>query len=305
MPPDASQEEPRPAGAPVVVRAVASPHPAVAELSHSRLQSFEQCPHAFYHAYVARTPPDGYERAEAWTGTIVHRVLEDALRETLAKKVPDPVWILQHYDELWAAETRDQVLVVKPNMTLEDYRANGRRWLKDYVDGAWPFVQGGVPLHLEEEVSFAVVLEDGTPVTFKGTLDRVDRLDDGRFRLIDYKTGNRVPTFVEPRDAFQLALYWRGLQERYPDVPGGVLVWHYLQHRHTKRIDPDPKLLADAEAWVVGTASKIHRLLAAPGDAAARFPAKTGPLCKWCQFGYACGSNPYRSAAPAPRAMKA
>lgn len=275
---------------------------AVAELSHSRLQAYENCPQAFWHAYVNQTPPDGYERAEAWTGTIVHRVLEEALRQTLEKKVPDPVWIVQRFDELWRAETGPQVLIVKPGMTLEQYHNNGRQWLKNYVDQAWPFVQGGVPLHVEEGIAFPVALEGGVDVTFKGTLDRVDRLDDGRLRLIDYKTGNRVPTFVEPRDAFQLALYWKGLMARYPETPGGVLVWHYLQHQHTKRLDPEPKLLADAERWVVKTASQIHAKLTEPGDVAARFPARPGPLCRWCEYGYACAANPHRASAPQPLA---
>jgi putative RecB family exonuclease len=275
--------------------------PAVAELSHSRLELYEKCPQAFFHAYVKLTPPDGYERAEAWAGTLVHRVLEEALRHTLDRRVPDPVWILQRFDELWAAETGPHVLVVKAGMTLEHYRTNARGWLKNYVDHAWPFVQGGVPLHLEEEVTFPIALDDGAQVRFRGTLDRVDRLDDGRLRLIDYKTGNRVPSFVEPRDAFQLALYWRGLMARYPETAGGVLVWHYLQHQHTKRLDPDASLLGQAETWVSKTASQIRRKLVEPGDAEARFPARPGPLCRWCEFGYACGSNPYRATAPAPR----
>src|SRR5687767_13496514 len=138
----------------------ATTHPAVAELSHSRLQTFENCPHAFYHAYVKGTPPDGYERAEAWTGTVVHRILEEALRQTLDKKVPDPVWILQRYDEVWRAEAGPHVLIVKPGMTLESYYANGRQWLKDYIDQAWPFVQNGVPLHLEEAIAFPLTLDD-------------------------------------------------------------------------------------------------------------------------------------------------
>jgi|GEM_PF-1483067 len=274
---------------------------AIAEVSHSRLGLFEKCPRAFYHAYVKQTPPDGYERAEAWTGTLVHRVLEEALRQTLAKKVPDPVWILQRFDELWKAETGPHVLIVKAGMTLDHYHDNGRQWLKNYVDQAWPFVQGGVPLHLEEEVSFPLALADGTQVTFRGTLDRVDRLDDGRLRLIDYKTGNRVPAFVEPRDAFQLALYWRGLMARYPDTSGGVLVWHYLQHQHAKRLDPEPTLLGEAEKWVVRTVTNIRAKLTDPGDAESRFPAKPGPLCRWCEYGYACESNPNRASAPAPR----
>lgn len=275
-------------------------HPAVAELSHSRLEAYEKCAHAFWHAYVNETPPDGYERAEAWTGTIVHRVLEEALQQTLEKKIPDPVAILARYDELWRAETGPNVLIIKPGMKIEDYHANGRRWLKDYVDQAWPFVQGGVPLHLEEPISFPVVLEDGTAVNFRGTLDRVDRLDDGRLRLIDYKTGNRVPTFAEPRDAFQLALYWRGLVARYPETPGGVLVWHYLQHQHAKRIEPSGELLAAAERWVVTVASHIQSKLTQPGPLEAKFPAKPGPLCRWCSYGYACASNPYRDTAPRP-----
>jgi putative RecB family exonuclease len=275
-------------------------HPAVQELSHSRLESYEKCPRAFWYAYVAKTPPDGYERIEAWTGSLIHQVLEEALRATFERKVPDPVSILQRYDELWTASTGPHILIVKEGRTLEEYRANGRQWLKNYLDDAWPFLDA-TPLHVEESISYSVTLADGRQTKFTGVMDRVDRLPDGRLRLIDYKTGSWVPRFDTPRDAYQLALYWRGVVERYPETTGGVLVWHYLQHRHAHRVDPEPKLIQGAQMWLASTALEIQAKLAPTADSSHSFPAKAGPLCRWCEFGYACAANPYRSTAPAPR----
>lgn len=273
-------------------------HPAVADLSHSRLETYEKCPRAFWHAYVNETAPDGYERIESWTGSLVHRVLEEALRATLDKKVPDPVEILQRYDTLWQEGLGPHVTAVRPEKGVALYRENGRRWLKDYLDQAWPFLDA-TPLHVEEPISFSTALKDGRAVTFRGVLDRVDRLPDGRLRLIDYKTGSWVPDFESARTAYQLALYWQGLLQRYPQA-GGVLVWHYLQHRMSKRVDPAPKLLESATQWVVSTASEIQEHL--DSDATEkRFPAKPGALCRWCEYGYACDANPFKSAALKPR----
>lgn len=273
---------------------------AVADLSHSRLDAYEKCPASFWHAYVNGTPPDGYERVEQWTGSLVHKVLEETIRRTVERRVPDPLWVLQRYEELWRAALGPHVLVVREGRRIEDYFANGRRWLSDYLDHAWPFLDA-TPLLVEEKVSFPLALADGRPVTFHGILDRADRLRDGRIRLIDYKTGAWMPTFEDDRDAYQLALYWRGLAPRFPEAPGAVLVWQYLQQRTAKRIEAKPALLERAERWVTRRAEEIEGRLGsglAPPEA---FPPRPGPLCRWCEFGYACDANPYRDGAPRPR----
>jgi RecB family exonuclease len=226
----------------------------------------------------------------------VQQVLEEARKS----KQLDAVAILRRYDELWATTAGPHVLIVKPGMTLEDYRAKGRLWVRNYLDRLWNVVNG-TPIHLEEELRFAVELADGTRTVFRGTPDRVDRLQDGRLRLIDYKTGSYIPKFVEDRDKYQLALYWRALLEKYPDTPGGVLVWEFLQHGETRRHDPEPALIASAQAWVRTVTAEIRSRLESSADPAQRFPAKPSKLCQWCEFGYACGPNPYKAAAPAPR----
>lgn len=274
---------------------------AIRDLSYSRLESFEKCPRAFWHAYIDKTPPDGFDRIEAWAGTLVHQVLEEALKETFSKRVPDPVGILQRFDELWKAGFHDEIVIVKERRQAREYHDTARASLKGYVDQAWPFLDA-TPLHIEEPVEFPVDLPDGARVRFAGILDRVDRLNDGRLRLIDYKTGAWVPKFESDRDAFQLALYWRGLLERYPETKGGVLVWHYLQHNETKRIDPSPTLLEAAADWVRTSAQEIRLRLDGEAESKERFPAKPSILCKWCEFGYACAANPYRATAPVPKA---
>lgn len=277
-------------------------HPAVAEVSYSRIESYEKCPRAFWHAYVNRTPPDGYERAEAWIGSLVHKVLEDSLRQTLDKQVPDPVAVMESFDRLYDEADKQLVHVVRADRSIDQYRDHARTWIRDYLDDQWPFVQDADPLHVEEEVSFPVELSDDRTARFRGYVDRIDRLRDGRLRLIDYKTGSWVPDFSSPRDAYQLALYWAGVLRRYPETPGGVLVWHYLQRRVSKHVDPDPGLVAQAQAWVTQSVASINSKLEAQGEGEESFQAKPGPLCRWCQFGYACEDNPYAKEAPQPRA---
>lgn len=271
-------------------------------VSYSRLDSYENCPRAYWHSYVNGTPRDGYERVEAWTGHLVHKVLEDALRATLNKQVPrDPKDILRRYEQLWEEALGPHVLVVREGMGIDDYRRNGARWLRDYIDAEYPFLRDSIPLHVEEPVDYPVELADGSEVGFHGIMDRVDRLHDERLRLIDYKTGSWVPSFENPRDAFQLALYWHGLQARYPDAPGGELVWHYLQHRRSMTLPPAERLLRAAQQWVGRTASEIRERTHRGGDTERQFPTRPGPLCRWCEFGYTCEDNPYRKTAPAPR----
>jgi putative RecB family exonuclease len=271
---------------------------AIKDLSYSRLSSFESCPRQFWHAYVDKTPPDGYERVEGWMGSRVHEVLEWALKETLMRRVPDPVEVLARYDASWSEAWGPHVLITKDGYDEAHYHRVGRTCLKDYLDAEWPFLKHK-PLMVEERVGFDVPL-GGERARFLGFVDRVDEAEDGTIRVVDYKTGAWVPDFKDPADARQLALYWHALQGRFEAERKGLLVWHYLQKNQTRRVEATPQVVEPAVAWVQERTEQIQTQLMVNATKSG-FPAKPSALCRWCSFGYTCQEYPFRAEAPMPK----
>jgi len=123
--------------------------------------------------------------------------------------------------------------------------------------------------------------------TLTGYIDRIDRLPDGRLRLLDYKTSKNAMTLDDAERDLQLALYALACRE-VPELAGlgevAELVYLYprLQaggkmQRRGQQVTPDlveltRKRVRDNVAQVV----------------AERFDFSPQADCKWCEFKQLC-----------------
>jgi superfamily I DNA/RNA helicase/RecB family exonuclease len=151
-------------------------------VSPSRMSAFETCP---LHWLIGQIG-GGDSSTAANLGTIIHKVMEDATDPALA---PDPAGITA--DALWAGvEARWGELVFDADWQSKVQKLQARQLtdrLAAYLgDGA----RDGTRL-LSAEGKFALEL-DGAVLS--GTIDRVERLPDGRAVIVDLKTGKGDPT---------------------------------------------------------------------------------------------------------------
>jgi hypothetical protein len=127
-------------------------------------------------------------------------------------------------------------------------------------------------------VEYAYTFEvDGVPVT--GRVDRVDKLDDGRLRILDYKTGKKLATGRLEVDA-QLTMYQYAC-ETLLGAEIGELVFYHLptlkEHTTTRR---GSKLVDELKGRIVSTAESITK---------ERFdPKPDESVCKWCDYKPIC-----------------
>jgi len=144
-------------------------------------------------------------------------------------------------------------------------------------------------MEYELDGAFTFAGEDGAPreVRLRAKIDRVDLLDDGTFRLIDYKT-KYVP---DRRQALQLPIYSACVQTSLLKTHGRTISASeamYLSFEGPQAVVPleeRGKLFEDL------TASAGHRLVAALDDiAAGHYPSRpeTKNLCTMCAFVAVC-----------------
>ncbi len=168
-------------------------------LSPTRLEDWVLSPFSFFLKHVLKV--DIFEDVELEVqinpmqrGNLVHKVLEDYVREITEKKQPrnidrlielanaafeefsNPLWLRHVWDQHQARMRQDFHRVFR-----DDQQAA--------LEG-WNYGAAEAPFGMDEETpAVELTLEDGTVLRFRGKVDRIDRHRDGRVRVIDYKTG--------------------------------------------------------------------------------------------------------------------
>jgi DNA helicase-2/ATP-dependent DNA helicase PcrA len=132
------------------------------------------------------------------------------------------------------------------------------------------------PVWLERNFAFTI-----GPHQLRGRVDRVDRLPDGGYELIDYKTGDPGSGPKLAGDV-QLALYRLGAREAWQIEAGIGSYWYVLaDERVPLRAEPD-----DAE--------RVERtvLEVAAGITEQDFePRPSHEICSWCDYRLICPAS--------------
>jgi len=179
-------------------------------LSPTRLQTWASCGYRYFLAYTLKLaerddPERLIEISPLDKGSGVHTVLEDFIRELLeADEMPEPT-------QRWTDAHRARVATLA-EATFDEYEEQGRtgrpvRWritreellilLDDFLDAdnahrlrhrATP-VDVELPFGMGEAPPVVIELTDGRSLRFRGLADRIDRGEDGRTFVTDYKTG--------------------------------------------------------------------------------------------------------------------
>jgi putative RecB family exonuclease len=244
--------------------------------SHSRLETYKNCPLKFKYIYIERKERL-IESIEAFLGSRVHETLERLYRDLKFTKENSLDKLLEYYNSSWEKNWLDSIMIVKKDYMPEHYRNLGEKCIGDYYRHYHPFNQGKT-LGLEEKIFIDL---DGHKI--QGIIDRLVQRDDGTYEIHDYKTSGHLPDQSTLDKDRQLALYQLGLQNRWNDVKEIELVWHYLVFDKELRSTRTKPQLDQLKSEIKELINEIEK--AKNED---NFPAKESSLCDWCEFGELC-----------------
>jgi DNA helicase II / ATP-dependent DNA helicase PcrA len=129
------------------------------------------------------------------------------------------------------------------------------------------------PVWFERSFSFKL-----GPHHLRGRVDRVDKLPDGAYEMIDYKTG-RPRTAEQLKDDVQLSLYAVGARESW-EVEAEQLSYYYVLDDLKV---PVPSAEMDAD-WIARVVEEVGEAIMAQ-----RFePTPSPSVCALCDFRIAC-----------------
>lgn len=252
----------------------------MATFSHSKLQTFEQCPYKYKLKYIYKIKPEIEKSIESHLGSSCHDALEWLYLQVLNNKVPTLDEVIEEYIKTWQKDFSDKILIVKKQFTHKDYFDKGVKFIIDYYVKHQPFNDGTI----ETEKRIWVNLGDPYPHKVVGYIDRLSYNPKTKeYEIHDYKTAAWLPDQNKLDADRQLALYSIGIKQLLGEQHSVNLIWHYLAHnkkvesRRTseqlenlkQEIMNKIKIIEENKIW------KTNKMI----------------LCDWCEYKEMCKAH--------------
>lgn len=252
--------------------------------SHSRLETYQNCPRQYKLQYIDKVEIEEVESIEAFLGGRVHEALEKLYKDVRMTRLPAVEEVIAHYEKLWDENYHQGITIVRAEYTADNYREIGRRCLADYYRRHCPF-DSTRTIGLEHLVFFP--LDEEQQYWIRGIVDRLAVANDGTYEIHDYKTTGRLKTQQDADQDRQLALYHMALERMWPDVKNVDLVWHYLVFDREMRSRRTPEELKTLRQDVMAI---IHKI-----EADTEFRPHESALCDWCAYPEYCPAKKHAS----------
>lgn len=162
--------------------------------SVSSINTYEECPKRYELQEILRMPARKDDSSGAMlAGSFIHKVLEIAVSNKI--------------------KTKKELYEIFKNLMKEpEWKGVDEKRIAPLLDIFWERNKDKISNNLMVEQVFTVTIDK---FTFKGFVDRIDKIKGNEIEIIDYKTG-REPT-KEERER-QLLLYARGIGQAFPDL---------------------------------------------------------------------------------------
>lgn len=248
--------------------------PLPSTLTPSKLGRFVNCPLAFRYSYIEHLP----EPASIYQlrGTLVHVVLQQLFAEVTpcertperARAILEAAWPAFRSDDEFLALELDEAATA--SFLREIHSLLARYFALEDPTQVRPV---GVELDLHAEV-------DG--IDLHGIIDRLDHLPDGRFVLVDYKTG-RSPRAERSRSRLTGVQFYALLCERVLGVRPSEVRLMYLGDQVVVVDEPTDQSMRGLRQRATAVWAAIERACATED-----FRPNPSPLCKTCAFRGTC-----------------
>ena len=248
--------------------------------SYSALGTYKQCPQKYKFQEIDKIPSG--KSKEAMFGTLVHEALRfmfqrDPLFPTLDE-------VLEYFRTHWPTKEKMDWATGDEE---ELYFKQGESMIKNFYarNAPWNFTV------VDLESRFEVVLMDdknpglGTHI-LSGKIDRIDKIGDDQFEVIDYKTGKRMPSQRDIDNDLQLAVYTLGIKSKWPHlkIENIKASLYFLKHGEKLTTQRDVMAVEKTKTGVLKTINEIQDKIAS-GE---KFEPVPSILCNWCSYKPIC-----------------
>lgn len=247
--------------------------PGLETLSPSRAGDFKTCPQLFKFRAIDRLPePTTIHQARGTTAHLALERLFDLVRE---ERSPQRLHAL--FREAWTELRSDPQYegLFESETDERDWGVQSLELLSNYFSIEDPSTFDPADRELD-------MLDDIDGMTLRGILDRIDRDDQGRLVITDYKTGKAPPERYARGAFFALKIYALLIRHSTGETPHEIRLL-YLNGPTLYRTLIDDRVLDAMARQVRALWDAIERAMSSD-----RFPPRPGRLCDWCPFQDIC-----------------
>ncbi len=278
--------------------------------SPSSMNTYFQCPRKYYFIYKLKLPTK--PSIHLVRGSVAHLALEklyDILPEVIADNHKENLKtvIVELLRKYWLEAKDDFDKLSMSEQQLESYFEETKDMLLNYIARFTDKLEA----HMFKGLSFVDAFKKLTPLRekeylswdyyVKGFIDVIED-DDGKIRLMDYKTSKRA----QINDAYklQLAVYALLYEMEHHKKPHEVGIY-FLKYKGAdgeQVIPVDEELIKHAKFKI----EQIH--MSTTSDDIADYPLHKTPLCKWssgqCDFYDYCYNGKEIPPLPEPKVVE-
>lgn len=247
--------------------------PLPTSLTPSKVAAFKDCALAFRFAVIDHLPEP--PSVPAVKGTLVHRALQLLLEQPAGERTrPTARACLAQAREELATDPEFVGLGLEPEAE-HAFAAEAAVLVERYFDLEDPRLVKPEGLELQLEVQLG-------SLTLRGIIDRLERDDDGRLVVTDYKTGGVPPVFAEQQRLGGVHFYAYLCEQVYGERPSRIQLL-YLS-------EPVAIVAYPSEQSIRGLQQRTTAIWSAVERACERedFRPRTSRLCDWCAFRAYC-----------------
>jgi len=232
-------------------------------ISYSQLDSFDMCPLKYNYSYLLKIPTPTSHVTNF--GSSVHETLKQFYQTLKTKKDLPFSFMEELYLKNWNPEGYDSVAHEKVK------KQKGLEMLKRYYDAnSNPWT---IPEFLEKPFNIRI-----GEYTISGRIDRIDKLSDGTYEVVDYKTGS-IHSDLNIKKHLQLSIYAMACRDLFK-IPVSKLSLYFLDANEkisTSRSDDDINDLGET------IKEKIEEMKASNFE-----PTPNEKLCSFCDYRMIC-----------------
>lgn len=248
-------------------------------MSASQAHAYQTCPRRY--ALGRRLRLDSQDNHHATFGQLMHRVLEESGRRAFHRGEP----CLDLSDALEELGGQMADLDFGTPVLNSAWLEKGMRLLSQLAERTED--EGGHAIRFEAMIDAEL---DG--VRWRGRIDRIDRLEDGSLRVIDYKTSKNPMAIKEAAASLQLGFYLWGLSHLERDAGQGVPVAEFWYPLCDKESSWKRSFDTSSLEEVVKSLGEIAEVIISEKADPLPWPPKPSKECQRCRVRPLCPAWP-------------
>jgi DNA helicase II / ATP-dependent DNA helicase PcrA len=232
--------------------------------SYSQIDTFKTCPLKYGYRYVMKVPTPPSHAANF--GTSIHETLKDFYRVLMAggESAISLDLMKTLYAKNWA------IAGYESKAHEEERKKQGLKLLEQFFqDNSDPWI---VPTFVEKNFNLRV-----GEYMLRGRIDRIDKLPDGTYEVIDYKTG-KGGRALTPDKKLQLYLYALVCRDVF-GIIASKLSFYFLEDGEKASVSKAPDELDSVRDDVLAYIEEIK---------SSDFSPTPGFLCRFCDYRLVC-----------------